>query len=86
VGGAAPGFDFALDNTEHEQAQWLVNGFQILRRLGYVRFGTVFNLDFIQKIGQNPDEAGGDPALYSVIRQNGAPRPAFEAIRDMPRR
>jgi len=84
--GAAPGFDFALDNTEQEQAAWIVNGFQILRRLGYVRFGIVFNLDFVQKIGQNPDEPGGDPALYSVIRQNGAPRPAFEAIRDMPRR
>jgi hypothetical protein len=85
ITGAPPGFGFAEDNTEQEQAQWIVQGFGILRRLGYVRFGTVFNLDFIQKIGQNPDEAGGDPALYSVIRQNGAPRPAFEAIRDMPR-
>ncbi|MDW8352313.1 MAG: hypothetical protein RML99_10425 [Anaerolineae bacterium] len=83
--GAAPGFDFALDNTEAEQALWLVQGFQLLRRLGYVRFGIVFNLDFIQKIGQNPDEPGGDPALYSIIRQNGAPRPAFEALRDMRR-
>ena len=85
ITSAPPGFDFALDNTEQEQAQWIVQGFGILCQLGYVRFGTVFNLDFIQKIGQNPDEAGGDPALYSVIRQNGAPRPAFEAIRDMPR-
>ncbi|BCX04188.1 MAG: hypothetical protein KatS3mg053_2126 [Candidatus Roseilinea sp.] len=85
LSGAAPGFDFALDNTEAEQAAWIVNGFQLLRRLGYVRFGIVFNLDFIQKIGQNPDEPGGDPALYSVIRQNGAPRPAFEALRDMRR-
>jgi hypothetical protein len=86
VGGAAPGFDFALDNTEQEQAAWIAGAFQTLRRLGYVRFGIVFNLDFIQKIGQNPDEPGGDPALYSVIRQDGTPRPAFEAIRDMPRR
>ncbi len=86
ITSAPPGFDFALDNTEQQQAQWIVQGFGILRRLGYVRFGTVFNLDFIQKIGQNPDEPGGDPALYSVIRQNGAPSPAFEAIRDMPRR
>jgi hypothetical protein len=85
VAGAPPGFAFAEDNTEAEQAQWIVQGYDMLRRLGYVRFGIVFNLDFIQKIGQNPDEAGGDPALYSVIRQNGAPRPAFEAIRDMKR-
>ncbi len=85
LSGAAPGFDFALDNTEAEQAAWLVSGFRLLRQLGYVRFGIVFNLDFVQKIGQNPDEPGGDPALYSVIRQNGAPRPAFEALRDMRR-
>ena len=83
--GAAPGFDFALDNTEREQAEWIARGFQILRNLGYARFGIVFNLDFIQKIGQSPDEAGGDPALYSIIRQDGSPRPAFEMLRDMPR-
>jgi hypothetical protein len=47
---------------------------------------NTINLDFIQKIAQNADESGGDPALYSVIRQNGAPRTAFEVIRDMPRR
>ena len=80
-----PGFDFALDNTEEEQAKWIVQSFKTLRDLGYVRFASVFNLDFIQKIGQSPDEAGGDPALYSIIRQNGAPRPAFTAIQNMPK-
>ncbi len=85
ITSAAPGFEFALDNTEREQGEWIVRGFQILRNLGYVRFGIVFNLDFIQKIGQNPDERGGDPALYSIIRQDGSPRPAFEMLRDMPR-
>jgi hypothetical protein len=83
VQGVPPGFDFALDNTEAEQAEWIVKSFNMLRDLGYVRFASVFNLDFIQKIGENPDEPRGDPALYSIIRQNGAPRPAFEAIRDM---
>lgn len=85
VQGAPPGFDFALDNTEKEQAEWIKRSIEIFRELGYVRFATVFNLDFIQKIGQNPDEPGGDPALYSVIRQDGSPRPAFEVLRDMPR-
>lgn len=85
VQGAPPGFDFALDNTEAEQAAWIKRSIEIFRELGYVRFATVFNLDFIQKIGQNPDEPGGDPALYSIIRQDGSPRPAFEVLRDMPR-
>ena len=82
---APPGFDFALDNTEKNQAEWIVMSYNMLREMGYVRFASVFNLDFIQKIGESPDEPRGDPALYSVIRQNGAPRPAFEAIRDMPK-
>ncbi len=82
---APPGFDFALDNTEKNQAEWIVMSYNMLREMGYVRFASVFNLDFIQKIGESPDEPRGDPALYSVIRQNGAPRLAFEAIRDMPK-
>jgi len=83
IQGFPPGFDFAQDNTEKEQAEWIVKSFSMLRELGYVRFASVFNLDFIQKIGESPDEPRGDPALYSIVRQDGAPRPAFEALRDM---
>ena len=54
VPGFPPGFDFALDNTEKEQADWIAQGFTILRELGYVRFGIVFNLDYSRKIGQKP--------------------------------
>lgn len=85
VQGFPPGFDFAMDNTEQEQADWIVQGFSILRELGYVRFGIVFNLDYSRKIGQKPNEAGGDPAIYSVIRPDGNLRPAFDAIERMPK-
>ncbi|MCS7061954.1 MAG: cellulase family glycosylhydrolase, partial [Anaerolineae bacterium] len=34
---APPGFEFALDNTEQEQADWIVQGFQIMRESGFVR-------------------------------------------------
>jgi hypothetical protein len=85
VPGAPPGFDFALDNTEKQQADWLVQGFQIMRDAGFVKFGIVFNLDYIQKIGQKPNEAGGDPATYSIVHPDGSPRPAFEAIANMPK-
>lgn len=83
VQGNPPGFEFALDNTEKEQAEWIVKGFQMMRESGFVKFGIVFNLDYIQKIGQKPNEAGGDPATYSIIRPDGAPRPAFDAIAEM---
>ena len=57
------------------QAQWIAQGFEILRRLGYVRFATVFNLDFIQKIGQNPDGSYSPwlaftPAQYSQLHED----------------
>ncbi|MCL5998725.1 MAG: hypothetical protein M1546_22115 [Chloroflexi bacterium] len=80
VEGNPPGFEFALDNTEQEQADWIVQGFQIMRESGFVKFGIIFNLDYIQKIGQKPNESGGDPATYSIIRPDGAPRPAFDAV------
>ena len=83
VPGNPPHFEFALDNTEKQQADWIVQGFQIMRDAGFVRFGIVFNLDYIQKIGQKPNQAGGDPATYSIIRPDGAPRPAFDAIANM---
>ena len=81
---AAPdGFGFALDNTEQEQADWIVQGFQIMRDSGFVRFAIVFNLDYIVKVGGEPNQENVSP--YSIIRRDGAPRPAFDAIRDMPK-
>ncbi|NJM40944.1 MAG: hypothetical protein HC853_09295 [Anaerolineae bacterium] len=72
------GFEFAKDNTEKEQAEWIVQGFQMMKDSGFVKWGIVFNLDYVQKDGLPFNE---DPnAPYSVIRPDGAPRPAFEAI------
>ena len=83
VTGAPKGFDFALDNTEKQQADWIVQGFQIMKASGYVKFGIVFNLDYIQKVGGEPDQENVAP--YSITRRNGSPRPAFDAIKAMPR-
>ena len=79
--GAPEGFGFALDNTEKKQADWIVQGFDILRKSGYVKFGIVFNLDYIVKIGEEPDNKKANVAPYSVVRRDGSTRPAFEAIK-----
>jgi hypothetical protein len=81
--GAPPGFVFALDNTEKEQADWIVEAFKTMKDSGAVKFAIVFNLDYIQKVGGEPDKENVAP--YSVIRQDGSPRPAFDAIANMPR-
>jgi hypothetical protein len=83
VQGAPPGFDFALDNTEQEQSDWIVQAFQIMKDSGYVKFAIVFNLDYIQKVGGEPDQENVSP--YSITRRDGSPRPAFEALKGMPR-
>ena len=83
VEGAPPGFDFALDNTEQEQADWLKQAFQIMRDSGFTRFGIIFNLDYIQKVGGEPNQENVAP--YSITRRDGTPRPAFDAVQNMPK-
>ena len=84
VSGAPPGFGFALDNTEAEQADWIVRAFELMRDGGTVRMAIIFNLDYIAKAGTSPDV---DSSLaYSLIRKDGVPRPAFDAVERMPKR
>ena len=73
------GFEFALDNTLQEQADYLVQAFQTMHDSGNVWLAFVFNYDFGNK-GSGPQD---DPVPYSIIDVNGAPRPAFEALAAM---
>ncbi len=82
--GAPPGFGFALDNTEQEQAGWIALGFEVMRATGRVRMGIVFNLDYIVKSGGSPASDSSMP--YSLLRKDGVPRPAFDALERMPKR
>ena len=84
VAGAPPGFGFALDNTEAEQAAWIAQAFELMRAGGTVRLAIVFNLDYIAKSGTSP--ADDSSLSYSLIRKNGVPRPAFDALERMPKR
>jgi len=80
LGGYPPGFEFALDNTLEEQAQWGVEAFQLMRQWGFVRLAFLWNLDFANKCNRDP----ADPnAPYSIVNFDGAPRPAFGAIAGM---
>lgn len=76
------GFEFAWDNTLQEQAEWVVEAFQLMRQWGFVHLAFLWNLDYAQKggIGQT------DPnAPYSILNFDGSPRPAFEAVGAMPK-
>jgi hypothetical protein len=76
-GGFPPGFEFAQDNTLQEQADFIVQGYQLMREWGFVRLAFLWNLDFAQKGGANPQDPN---APYSILSFTGAARPAYGAI------
>ncbi|HRT30915.1 MAG TPA: hypothetical protein P5211_00700, partial [Anaerolineae bacterium] len=76
------GFEFAWDNTLAEQAQWDVEAFQLMRQWGFVHLAFLWNLDYAQKGGLGPTDPN---APYSVLNFDGSPRPAYEALRAMPK-
>ncbi len=73
------GFEFALDNTLQEQADYIVQAFQQMHASGDVWLAFLFNFDFGNK-GSGPTD---DPVPYSIIDTQGIPRPAFGAVADM---
>ena len=72
-------FEFALDNTLEEQAQFIVQAFRQMRESGNVWLAFLFNYDFGNKGGGPTD----DPVPFSIVDTNGAPRPAFGAVAEM---
>lgn len=73
------GFEFALDNTLEEQANFIVQAFQQMRSGGDVWIAYLFNFDFGNKSGGPTD----DPVPYSLVDINGVPRPSFGAVAGM---
>lgn len=74
--GYPPGFEFALDNTLQEQAEWNVRAFQLLREWGFVRLAILWNLNYSQ-LGWGPEDPN---APYALLDFNGVARPAYGAV------
>jgi hypothetical protein len=75
---ALASYEFGLDNTAQEQAEWDVQAFRLMREWGYVKIAFLFNLDFAQKSGGASDRT----APWSITDLDGAPRPALDAVGD----
>ena len=76
---ALSSYEFGLDNTAEEQAQWDADAFRLMQEWGFVKLAILFNLDFAQK---SPLGAQDRTAPWSITDLQGAPRPAFDAVRD----
>jgi hypothetical protein len=68
--------------TEQQQADYLVEAFNWMRDSGQVKLAFLFNLDYAPKGG---DPAVDDNVIFSILNRNGAPRPAFDALSQMPK-
>lgn len=77
---ALSSYEYGLDNTAQEQADWDVQAFQLMHDWGFVKLAILFNLDFAQK---SPDGAADRTAPWSITDLNGAERPAYRAVRRM---
>jgi hypothetical protein len=73
------GFEFALDNSLEEQADYLVAALDNMREWDIVRLAFIWNLNYGPQAGYDPQN---DNTAYSLIGPNTSFRPAFDAVRD----
>lgn len=77
----APGYEYGANVSEEEQAQYLVRAFEIARtRWPWVTGMFVWNLNFSTIVG--PEDEKGP---WSVLNPDWSPRPAYEALKQMPK-
>lgn len=81
-GRPAPGFEFALDNSLEKQALYILRAYQNMYNWRFIRLAVLYNLDYASKKVEGLPESA---SLFSILRPNGLPRPAFQAVRDMPK-
>lgn len=78
---APQGFGFAKDNTLQDQADYIVQAFTLMRQWGFVKLAFLWNLDYGNKGTGYMD----DVVPYSLLDTNGQARPAFKALKKMPK-
>jgi len=76
-------YPYIVDNTEAEQAQFLVKAFELARQWGYVGVMFVWELNF----GMTHSPATDSHAFgaFGILRPDGSARPSYAGLRDMPK-
>jgi polysaccharide biosynthesis protein PslG len=74
----APGYEYCAYLTEQDQANFLVQAFQMARGLDYVAGMMQWNLNFQLVVPQSNEEWG-----FGVIRSDWSGRPAYSALLEM---
>jgi hypothetical protein len=69
------GYEYAADNTEMEQAEYLLAALQIARNKGYMGVMIVWNLNFAPAGG-----ATDERAAFGILREDWSQRPAYQTL------
>lgn len=76
---ADPAYGFGADNSEEDQADFLVDAFRLIRESApYVSHAFVWNLNFQSVVGPQDEKFP-----FGVLQPDGSPRPAFTALKQM---
>ncbi len=78
--GPNAGYEYAGDNSEAAQAQYIVRAYEIGRSWGWVGPMFLWNLNFAPVSG-----AGDEKAKFGIVRSDWSPRPAYDALAAMPK-
>ena len=74
------GYEYAADNSEEEQARYLLRAIQIATQNSYVGPMFVWNLNYASVVGPIDEKAG-----FSLVRADGSARPAYLVLLSMPK-
>jgi hypothetical protein len=74
------GWEYAAFISEKDQANYLVTALNIAKRSGYMGVMFVWNLDWSVMMG-----GGAEMSKFSIIRTDGTPRAAYNALAAMPK-
>jgi hypothetical protein len=76
----AEGYAYAGDNSEAEQAAFIVAAFRMARQWEWVGPMFLWNLNFAPAAGKHDEKAA-----FGIVRDDWTQRPAVAAIREMDR-
>ncbi|NJK79585.1 MAG: hypothetical protein HC914_06645 [Chloroflexaceae bacterium] len=82
-----PGYEYGRDNSQEDQAEYIIRAFQIGRNEWAPWMGGMFlwNLNFSIPWAQYEGNPDHEQASFSVLNGDWSPRPAWYAIQAMPK-
>jgi hypothetical protein len=81
-GKPSQNFQFALDNSLQDQADFTDQAITMMEQWGFVRLAFVWNLNYGPQAGWDLGGPSGDNVLYSIIAKDWSGRPVWNKIAD----